>query len=116
MIAIGRIFNPLFTLDLENCEEIPETVINIEPMGRAKQHPELILTADDYRYMFDFIREKRLQGYDAVVDYRETEKLLGWKAKHTAADFYDEIYKFGSLKYEIETFSENGKCQIKYYR
>jgi len=36
---------------------------------------------------------ERLQGYDAVVDYRETEKLLGWKAKHTAADFYDEIYK-----------------------
>ncbi len=29
---------------------------------------------------------------------------------------YDEIYKSGSLKYEIETFTENGKCQIKYYR
>lgn len=29
---------------------------------------------------------------------------------------YDEIYKFGPLKYEIETFFENGKCRIKYYR
>ena len=29
---------------------------------------------------------------------------------------YDEIYKNGPLKYEIETFTEDGKCQIKYYR
>jgi predicted transcriptional regulator YdeE len=29
---------------------------------------------------------------------------------------YDEIYKLGTLKYEIETFTENGKCQIKYFR
>ena len=31
-------------------------------------------------------------------------------------EIYDEIYTFGALKYEIEAFSENGKCQIKYYR
>lgn len=37
-------------------------VINIEPMGRAKQHPELILTPDDYRYMFEFIRNHRING------------------------------------------------------
>lgn len=31
-------------------------------------------------------------------------------------EIYDEIYKkFDSLKYEIEQFYENGKCQIKYY-
>ena len=41
-----------------------------------------------------------------VVD-GETANLKG---------MYDEIYKLGSLKYEIETFTENGKCQIKYYR
>ena len=37
----------------------------------------------------------------------ETEKLK---------EIYDEIYQYGVLKYEIETFDENGKCQIKYYR
>ena len=37
----------------------------------------------------------------------ETEKLK---------EIYNEIYKYGPLKYEIETFSENGKCLIKYYR
>ena len=34
-------------------------VINIEPMGRALQHPELLLTKDDYKYLFEFIRNKR---------------------------------------------------------
>lgn len=29
---------------------------------------------------------------------------------------YNEIYKSGALKYEIETFYEDGRCQIKYYR
>ena len=29
---------------------------------------------------------------------------------------YEEIYKDGSLLYEIESFYENGKCEIKYYR
>ena len=31
-------------------------------------------------------------------------------------EIYDEIYKSESLKYEIETFTEDGKCLIKYYR
>ena len=31
-------------------------------------------------------------------------------------NIYDEIYQDGPLKYEIETFTEEGKCQIKYYR
>jgi predicted transcriptional regulator YdeE len=31
-------------------------------------------------------------------------------------DIYDEIYKNGPLKYEIETFKEKGECLIRYYR
>lgn len=38
-------------------------VINIEPIGRAKEHPELLLSPDEYRRMFDFIREKRTHGW-----------------------------------------------------
>ena len=37
----------------------------------------------------------------------ETEKLK---------EIYDEIYRDGPLLYEIETFFESGKCQIKYIR
>ena len=29
---------------------------------------------------------------------------------------YDEIYKGGRLQYEIETFDEDGNCEIRYYR
>ena len=31
-------------------------------------------------------------------------------------NIYDKIYQNGPLKYEIETFTENGNCTIKYYR
>lgn len=29
---------------------------------------------------------------------------------------YDEIYKDGPLQFEIETFYENGDCEIRFYR
>lgn len=29
---------------------------------------------------------------------------------------YEQIYLNGALKYEIETFSDNDECEIKYYR
>jgi len=38
-------------------------VINLEPIGRALQRPELMCTPDDYRRLFEFIREKRREGY-----------------------------------------------------
>ena len=31
-------------------------------------------------------------------------------------EIYDEIYLGGALDFEIETFYENGKCNILYYR
>jgi len=31
-------------------------------------------------------------------------------------ELYADIYKDGILQYEIETFSENGTCEISYYR
>ena len=44
----------------------------------------------------------------------------GWTVVHGKTDnlqgIYNEIYKSGPLQYEIETFQENGDCQIKYYR
>jgi len=35
-------------------------VIGIEPMGRALDHPELLLNEDEQKYLFDFIRSKRM--------------------------------------------------------
>ena len=60
-------------------------VINIEPMGRAKEHPELVLTKDEYRYMFDFIREKRLQGYPLTYG---CSHFLGLEYEREVRDWY----------------------------
>ena len=48
-----------------------------------------------------------LPDYDWTEVNGETDNLK---------EIYDEIYKNGKLKYEIETFTEDGKCKIKYYR
>ena len=34
-------------------------VINIEPMGRANRHSDLLLTVSDYKYLMNFIRNKK---------------------------------------------------------
>lgn len=44
----------------------------------------------------------------------------GWMTAKGQTDdlkaIYDEIYQNGKLQYEIETFFENGTCEIRYYR
>ncbi len=44
----------------------------------------------------------------------------GWAVVNGKTDclkqIYDEIYKDGPLQYEIETFTEDGNCTIRYYR
>ena len=37
-------------------------LITIDPMGRAEENPELLLTPDQHRQLLDSIREKRKQG------------------------------------------------------
>ena len=38
-------------------------VIHLEPIGRALERPEMMLTKEDYIRLFDFIKDKRRQGY-----------------------------------------------------
>ena len=44
-------------------------------------------------------------GWETVTD--QTDRLK---------EMYDEIYQSGRLRYEIETFYEDGTCEISYYR
>ena len=41
-------------------------VINMEPMGRAKDYPDMLLTKDDYIRLFEFIRNKRIANENVV--------------------------------------------------
>lgn len=60
----------------ENINELPELfeifekmdigswrIGTLEPIGRALDHPKLMLTLSDYRNLFEYIRDKRRQGY-----------------------------------------------------
>ena len=38
------------------------------------------------------IERHLLQGYDALVDYRETERIIGFRAQHTFMDYYETLY------------------------
>ena len=42
----------------------------------------------------------------------------GWNIKEgltdNLKDIYDELYKVNSIKYELETFTNDGRCMIKY--
>ncbi|MBQ6997937.1 MAG: hypothetical protein IJN60_06175 [Oscillospiraceae bacterium] len=60
---------------------------------------------------------------DGCIDGCNTSIVLpdlGWKTvvgkTSDLKEIYDEIYKDGALQFEIETFSEDGTCEIRYYR
>ena len=60
-------------------------VVNMEPMGRAKEHPDLILTPDDYRYLFEFIRNKRMAGEPVCYG---CSHYLGLEYEREVRDWY----------------------------
>lgn len=60
-------------------------VINIEPMGRAKQFPELLLTKEDYRTLFEFIRDKRIAGEPVCYG---CSHYLGMEYEREVRDWY----------------------------
>ena len=57
-----------------------------------------------------------IKDYNLCIELPDEGWFIADGKTEELKDIYDEIYKFGSLKYEIETFTENGECRIKYYR
>ena len=60
---------------------------------------------------------------DGAIDGHNLEIELpcdGWSVVDGRTDdlkaIYDDIYKGGRLKLEIETFNDDGSCRIEYYR
>ena len=60
---------------------------------------------------------------EGIIDGANCEVCLpdeGWTITRgrlaELSEIYDEIYKDGPLKYEIEQFYENGDCEISYCR
>ncbi|MCR5121363.1 MAG: radical SAM protein [Ruminococcus sp.] len=60
-------------------------VIGIEPMGRALQYPELLLTPDDHRRLINYIRDKRMAGEPVCYG---CSHYLGLEYEHEVRDWY----------------------------
>ena len=57
-----------------------------------------------------------IKDYNLCIQLPDTNWFIVNGETKNLKEIYNEIYKYGPLKYEIETFCEIGKCQIKYYR
>lgn len=77
---LDALFEIMNSLDIDSWR-----VINLEPIGRALSRPELMLTPDDYRRLFDFIADKRAQGYP--VEYG-CSHFLGLPYEVEVRDWY----------------------------
>lgn len=82
----------------QNISELPELyklldiididswrIIEMDPIGRALQHPELLLTKNDIKTMAEFIRNMRLKGEPVVYG---CSHYLGLDYEHEIRDWY----------------------------
>ena len=60
-------------------------VIGLEPIGRALEHPDLLLTPEDQRRLFAFIREKRLADFPVTYG---CSHYLGLEWEREVRDWY----------------------------
>lgn len=75
--ALYEIFNEM---DIDSWR-----VVGIEPMGRAKDYPNLLLTPEDQKRLFEFIRNKRIAG--EPVEYG-CSHYLGLEYEREVRDWY----------------------------
>lgn len=72
-------------------------------------------TEDEISYAIG-LKKGDIPGYNVSIVLPDN----GWVRVKGETDrlkeLYDEIYKYGKLRYETETFFENGTCEISYYR
>lgn len=62
------------------------------------------------------LKEGCIDGCNATITVPDDGwvKVLG--KTDDLKQIYNEIYKYGALKFEIETFYDDGSCEILYYR
>ncbi len=62
------------------------------------------------------LKEGRIDGADCEVQLPDGGWVTVSGKTSDLGKIYDEIYKDGALKYEIETFDDDGSCVIMYRR
>lgn len=113
-VGISKVFS---TVDNQQFETIGAFWDELsEKYGRSK------LIGLGYNWTKDSI-EYIIGLKEGEIEYANCSVTLpdeGWvTVQGKTADLgklYEQIYSRGVLQYEIETFSEHGECEIKYYR
>ena len=62
------------------------------------------------------LKNGRIDGCDFSIDLPDGDWITVRGRTDDLKQIYDEIYKSGALKYEIEIFHDDGSCEIKYCR
>lgn len=57
-----------------------------------------------------------IEGYNFSISLPDDGWVTARGKTERLKELYDEIYKNGRLAYEIETFFEDGRCEVSYYR
>ena len=57
-----------------------------------------------------------IEGYNLSITLPDDGWVTVSGKTERLKELYDEIYKNGRLAYEIETFFEDGSCEVSYYR
>lgn len=72
-------------------------------------------TKDTMDYVIG-LKEGEIEGWDTAVPLPDTGWVQREGRTEKLADLYEEIYRDGPLRYEIESFDSAGNCCIRYTR
>lgn len=85
---LDQIYNLVVSLGVDSWR-----VINLEPIGRALKHQDLLLDATEYRYLLNFIRSKR---FDSSVKIDVTFGCSHYVTAHYEREIRDTYFLCGS--------------------
>ena len=60
-------------------------VINVDPIGNALEHPEILLSGKDYKYILDYIKENNAPDFPMLYSCNH---YLGLDYEHEVRDWY----------------------------
>ena len=62
------------------------------------------------------LRNGDIDGSNLCIELPDEDWVVVSGKTECLKEIYDEIYKDGPIKYEIEAFTSSGECEIKYRR
>jgi radical SAM protein with 4Fe4S-binding SPASM domain len=80
IVELDALFDVLKDIDIDSWR-----VVNMDPIGRAKEHPELLLTKEDFKTLFEYIRNKRIAGEPVCYG---CSHYLGMEYEREVRDWY----------------------------